>query len=197
MNRLFKNRTKTEALLIYIRSILEELFYKIENEDYIFNLITQDDSEIILEDLKELLQLIIINDIKNAKILQESFEHKNTTYSMYIDELIQYYNSIVLEIEKNIKNGDLWIPEQFILALLSEWILEEKHIQHYSFLSKFDYLFLLSKFENINKSDHKEYKEKVSQMFKIAGKTIDSLKNKKFVSMSKKNRSIKKRNKKK
>ena len=53
--------------------------------------------------------------------------------------LIFYYNALVKQIESNLQEGDKWIPEQIILSLLSEWILEEgKSIYFYPFLKEID-----------------------------------------------------------
>lgn len=191
MNRLFTNRTKTEALLIYIKITLEKLFLQIDNDEYMLKLISYEDSQIVLESLRKLLTLLKSADIKDVYVLKEILLKNNTAYSPYLDELIQYYNSIVVEVEKELLDGDLWIPEQFILSLLAEWILEENQTKFYPFLAEFDYLDLLSKFEEIKTKEHEMYKNKVYLMYKISRKTIDMLKKEKFKSSI-----IKKQNKK-
>lgn len=189
MNRLFLNKTKTIALLIYIRSTLEQLFSLLEKKEYALSLLSKEDAEIVTDILKELLSNLKNSEIMNDKIFRNTVSNA-PVFNPYYDELVQYYNSIVSKIEENIHNGDLWIPEQFILSLLSEWLLEEKHTQYFPYLNDINYIELLSKFEKVNLEENKEYRSKVSEMYLISTKVIKILKAKKYkssVKRSKKN----------
>ncbi len=189
MNRLFLNKTKTIALLIYIRSTLEQLFSLLEKKEYALSLLSKEDAEVVTNILNELLSNLKNSEIMNDKIFRNTVSNA-PVFNPYYDELVQYYNSIVSKIEENIHNGDLWIPEQFILSLLSEWLLEEKHTQYFPYLNDINYLELLSKFEKVNLEENKEYRSKVSEMYLISTKVIKILKAKKYkssVKRSKKN----------
>ena len=37
-----------------------------------------------------------------------------------------YYDTLVKTIESSLPNGSSWIPELVVVALLSEWIIEEE-----------------------------------------------------------------------
>lgn len=179
MNRLFQNKTKTVALLIYVRTTLEQLFSLIEKKEYALRLLTKDDSKLILNILEELLNKIIASEIMNDEAFRKNM-NDSKVLNLYNEELIEYYNCIVIQIEKNMHNGDLWIPEQFILALLSEWLLEEKHTQFFPYLNDINYIELLSKFETVNFEENKEYREKVTQMYIFSSRVIKKLKTIKY-----------------
>ncbi|APW65856.1 hypothetical protein LPB137_08295 [Poseidonibacter parvus] len=179
MNRLFLHKTKTIALLVYIRSTIEQLFLLIKKKEYASNLLTGKDSQIILDNLTQLLIRLKKSEIMNEKDFRNNI-YKSNVFNPYYEELVQYYNSIVLEIENNMQSGDLWIPDQFILSLLSEWVLEEKHTQYFPYLLDINYIELLSKFEKVNLEENKKYREKVSQMYMISTKVIKRLKNKEY-----------------
>ncbi|WP_121626235.1 hypothetical protein [Poseidonibacter antarcticus] len=187
MNRLFVNKTKTIALLIYVRSTLEQLFTLIEQKEYALKVLTPEDSKTIIEHLEELLKRLKESEIMNDSIFRNTV-NKCKGPNTYYEELVTYYNSIVIQIEHNMKNGDLWIPEQFTLCLLSEWLLEEKHTQYFSYLNDIDYLGLLSKFETIDIEENKEYRLKVSQMYMISSQVIKDLKAIKYQTSTKKSK---------
>jgi len=179
MNRLFINKTKTIALLIYVRTTLEQLFTLIEKKEYALKILSEEDSKIIIEDLEKLLKNLEKSKIMNDTIFRETMDNCKT-FNPYYEELVQYYNSIVIQVETSMKNGDLWIPEQFTLCLLSQWILEEKHNKYFSYLNDIDYLKLLAKFETVDRKLNKEYRKKVSEMYKISNKVIEQLKTVKY-----------------
>lgn len=179
MNRLFQNKTKTVALLIYVRTTLEQIFSLIEKKEYALRLLTKEDSKLIINILEELLNKIKASEIMNDEAFRKNM-NDSKVLNLYNEELIEYYNCIVMQIEKNMHNGDLWIPEQFILALLSEWLLEEKHTQFFPYLNDINYIELLSKFETVNFEENKEYREKVTQMYVFSSKVIKKLKTIKY-----------------
>jgi hypothetical protein len=91
--------------------------------------------------------------------------------------LMIYYDSIVKEIEKLLKNGSFWIPELVVICLLSEWVIEEeKSTYFYPYLKYFDYLALLNCYDNTKINLDNEKKEIVISMYKISSKLIDRLK---------------------
>ena len=179
MNRLFQNKTKTVALLIYVRTTLEQILSLIEKKEYALRLLTKEDSKLIINILEELLNKIKASEIMNDEAFRKNM-NDSKLLNLYNEELIEYYNCIVMQIEKNMHNGDLWIPEQFILALLSEWLLEEKHTQFFPYLNDINYIELLSKFETVNFEENKEYREKVTQMYVFSSKVIKKLKTIKY-----------------
>ena len=98
------------------------------------------------------------------------------------EALIFYYNTIVKQIETQLLEGDLWIPEQIVLALLSEWILEEeKSMIFYSFLNNFDYLKLLGYYEIArNNEKNTNLRGNIIKMYQISSSMIKRLKNSKY-----------------
>jgi hypothetical protein len=140
---------KTDALLIYIKTVIEELLENVKNEKYKIDLGYEEFNKEIeknIIELNEKLDKTIINayELKSFMAYQQT-RQKNHKLLPNDEALVFYYNTIVKQIETQLVEGELWIPEQIILALLSEWILEEeKSIIFYSFLKDFDYLKLLA-----------------------------------------------------
>jgi len=93
-----------------------------------------------------------------------------------------YYDSIVNQLQKSLLQGQNWIPEQLVICLLSEWILEEeKSTVLYPFLKDIDYLKLLTRYDNVKK-DAKEEKDwnktaAIMNMYKVGSDLIHRLKN--------------------
>ena len=98
------------------------------------------------------------------------------------EALVFYYNTLVKQIETQLVEGELWIPEQIILALLSEWVLEEeKSIIFYSFLKEFDYVKLLGLYELArNNEKNPNLKSNIKKMYQISSLMIKKLKNSKY-----------------
>lgn len=176
---------KTEALLIYIKTICQEYIEKIKNDNYIFDIGNEKCNKEILDTIY-FLEEKLSKKIQNVYELQTTinyFKKNNKTEIPWnYNALIFYYNTIILEFEKKFKQGEKWIPEQIILALLSEWILEEeKSINDYIFLKEIDYFKLLSYFEYArNNEKKKDLKSTVKKMYKNASSVIYQLKNAKF-----------------
>ena len=121
---------KTDALLIYIKTVIEELLENIKNETYKVDLGYENFNKEIEENIIELnikLDKTIINayELKSFMAYQQM---KQTNHKLLPNDeaLVFYYNTIVKQIETQLKEGELWIPEQIVLALLSEWVLEEE-----------------------------------------------------------------------
>jgi hypothetical protein len=190
---------KTDALLIYIKTVIEELLENIKNQTYKIDLGNEDFNLEIEENIKTLnshLSKTIINAYELKAFMSYSQMKTKSNKLLPNDEaLVFYYNSLVKQIETTLQEGDIWIPEQIILSLLSEWILEEnKSVTLYPFLNDIDYLKLLSHYENARNSEKmKSFRENIIKMYKISSAMIKRLKNSKYRVDS--SRKSKKRNK--
>jgi len=190
---------KTEALLVFIRTTLEQTFKEIDDKGSYTQIGSKEDTEYIYSILKNLntqlqecvvnssyLQSIILNSDKSAFF--KSLAKKE-------EPLMVYYDSIVQSISKNLPSGTLWIPELMVIALLSQWILEEeKSVYLYPFLLDIDYLAILERFDNARLEETKDKKEVVMNMYKLSTKLIDSLKNSTYkTNINRKSKTRKKR----
>ena len=177
---------KTDALLIYIKTVIEEVLENIKNETYKIDLGYENFNKEIEENIIELnikLDKTIINayELKSFMAYQQI---KQTNHKLLPNDeaLVFYYNTIVKQIETQLKEGELWIPEQIVLALLSEWVLEEeKSTIFYTFLNDFDYLRLLSYYETArNNEKNINLRENIIRMYQISSSMIKRLKNSKY-----------------
>ena len=177
---------KTDALLIYIKTVIEELLENIKNETYKVDLGYENFNKEIEENIIELnikLDKTIINayELKSFMAYQQM---KQTNHKLLPNDeaLVFYYNTIVKQIETPLKEGELWIPEQIVLALLCEWVLEEeKSTIFYTFLNDFDYLRLLSYYETArNNEKNINLRENIIRMYQISSSMIKRLKNSKY-----------------
>ncbi|MDY0052637.1 MAG: hypothetical protein RBR65_08855 [Aliarcobacter sp.] len=97
------------------------------------------------------------------------------------EPLMVYYDSLVKTIERLLTNGNSWIPELIVIALLSEWIIEEeKSTYFYPFLKDLDYMDLINRYDNAKIGLDKEKKEIMLNMYKISSTLIEKLKNTKY-----------------
>ena len=172
---------KTEALLVFIRTTLEQSFYQIDNNDYDFILNKDEDKKYTYTTLRRLLVLLqdtVINSTYLRSLIENS--HKNLTLKMLAkkeEPLMVYYDTLVSTIELCLPNGSSWIPELLVIMLLSEWIIEEEKTAYfYPYLKDINYLDLITKYENSKKSLNDEKKEVLMNMYKISSKLIDKLK---------------------
>ena len=177
---------KTDALLIYIKTVIEELLENIKNNTYKIDL-GNDEFNLEIEENIKILNSHLSKTIINAYELKAFMSYsqiktKNSKLLPNDEALVFYYNSIVKQIETSLQEGDIWIPEQIILSLLSEWILEEnKSLTLYPFLNDIDYLKLLSHYENARNNEKKNsLRENVIEMYKISSSMIKRLKNSKY-----------------
>ena len=177
---------KTDALLIYIKTVIEELLENIKNETYKIDLGYENFNKKIEENIIELnkeLDKTIINayELKSFMAYQQA-RQVNHKLLPNDEALVFYYNTIVKQIETQLKEGELWIPEQIVLALLCEWVLEEeKSTIFYTFLNDFDYLRLLSYYETArNNEKNINLRENIIRMYQISSSMIKRLKNSKY-----------------
>ena len=115
---------KTEALLVFIRTTLEQSFYQIDNVGYNFLLGNDEDNEYVYSTLKKLL-IQLEDTVINSSYLRSLIEnsHKNATLKVLAkkeEPLMVYYDTLVKTIESSLPNGSSWIPELVVVALLSE-----------------------------------------------------------------------------
>ncbi|PUE63558.1 hypothetical protein [Arcobacter caeni] len=172
---------KTEALLVFIRTTLEQSFQQIDNFGYSFELGNDEDKELVYSSLKKLLEHLqdtVINSTYLRSLIENS--HKNSTLKLLAkkeEPLMIYYDTLIKTIEVCLPNGSSWIPELVVISLLSEWIIEEEKTAYfYPYLKDFDYLDLINRYDNSKKDLDNEKKEIVMHMYKISSKLIEKLK---------------------
>ncbi|WP_418179129.1 hypothetical protein ACNSOO_09900 [Aliarcobacter lanthieri] len=172
---------KTEALLVFIRTTLEQYFDSIDNGVYYFELSNKEDNKYIYSILKNLLENLQ-DTVINSSYLRSLIENasKNSTLRILAkreEPLMVYYDTLVKNIEILLPNGSFWIPELIVVCLLSEWIIEEEKSSYlYPYLNNFDYIALISKYEKVRKNLDIDKKDVIMNMFKIASKLIEKLK---------------------
>ena len=193
INMTCKNRVKpkllrdvkTEALLVFIRTTLEQSFYQIDNVGYNFILGNEEDNEHVYSTLKTLL-LQLEDTVINSSYLRSLIEnsHKNATLKILAkkeEPLMVYYDTLVKTIESSLPNGSSWIPELIVVALLSEWIIEEeKSTYFYPYLKNINYLDLITRYDNSKIMLDKGKREVILNMYKISSTLIEKLKNTKY-----------------
>mgnify|MGYP000042834710 FL=1 len=172
---------KTEALLVFIRTTLEQSFYQIDNIGYNFRLGNDEDNDIVYSSLKKLLEQLqdtVINSTYLRSLIENA--HKNATLKVLAkkeEPLMVYYDTLIKTIEVCLPNGSFWIPELVVVSLLSEWIIEEEKTAYfYPYLKDIDYIDLITRYDNSKKDLDDEKKEIIMSMYKISSKLIDKLK---------------------
>ncbi len=183
---------KTEALLVFIRTTLEDYFKQIENSSYYFELGSKEDNQFVYNELKKLLEKLqdtVINSSYLRSLIENAPKHQSLKALAKKEEpLMVYYDSLIKTIERLLTNGSSWIPELIVISLLSEWIIEEeKSTYFYPFLKDLDYIDLINRYDNAKIGLDKDKKEIMLNMYKISSTLIEKLKNTKYkVSKNKK-----------
>ncbi len=172
---------KTEALLVFIRTTLEQSFQQIDNVGYNFRLGNDEDNEVVYSSLKALLEQLqdtVINSTYLRSLIENA--HKNATLKVLAkkeEPLMIYYDTLVKTIEVCLPNGSFWIPELVVVSLLSEWIIEEEKTAYfYPYLKDIDYLDLINRYDNSKKDLDNEKKDIMMDMYKLSSKLIEKLK---------------------
>ena len=172
---------KTEALLVFIRTTLEQSFYQIDNVGYNFRLGNDEDNEVVYSSLKGLLEQLqdtVINSTYLRSLIENA--HKNATLKILAkkeEPLMVYYDTLIKTIEVCLPNGSSWIPELVVISLLSEWIIEEEKTAYfYPYLKDIDYIDLITRYDRSKKDLDEEKKEIIMNMYKISSKLIERLK---------------------
>ena len=172
---------KTEALLVFIRTTLEQSFQQIDNVGYNFRLGNDEDNEVVYSSLKALLEQLqdtVINSTYLRSLIENA--HKNATLKLLAkkeEPLMIYYDTLVKTIEVCLPNGSSWIPELVVVSLLSEWIIEEEKTAYfYPYLKDMNYLDLINRYDNSKKDLNNEKKDIMMDMYKLSTKLIEKLK---------------------
>jgi len=172
---------KTEALLVFIRTTLEESFHHIDTQGYAFKVGSDEDNDFVYSTLRKLLselQESVINSTYLRSLIANS--HKNQVLKILAkkeEPLMVYYDSIVKGIEINLSSGTPWIPELVVISLLCEWITEEeKSVFLYPFLLKIDYSDLINRYDKSKANVDNEKKEVIMNMYRISSDLIRRLK---------------------
>jgi len=189
---------KTEALLVFIRTTLEQDFKIIDNDAMEYpEFGTKEDTEHIYKELNKLLSSLQ-DCVVNASYLQSIIENSGKSKVLNMLALKEkpmmiYYDAIVKSIEKDLQNGSRWIPELMVVCLLSQWIIEEEKSTYlYPFLNDMDYLDLMERFEKSILDENDEKKEVVFNMYKLSTILIENLKKCSYKSNSVKSKRRKK-----
>ena len=176
---------KTEALLVFIRTTLEDYFKQIENSSYYFELGSKEDNQFVFNELKKLLEKLqdtVINSSYLRSLIENAPKHQSLKALAKKEEpLMVYYDSLIKTIERLLTNGSSWIPELIVISLLSEWIIEEeKSTYFYPFLKDLDYIDLINRYDNAKIGLDKDKKEIMLNMYKISSTLVQKLKNTKY-----------------
>ncbi|MEA3512009.1 MAG: hypothetical protein U9R37_00260 [Campylobacterota bacterium] len=177
---------KTEALLVFIRTTLEQYFQDLDTKKIHFHMGTVEDNKIVDETLKTLLNYLqetVVNSTYLRSITTTATKNQSMMMLAKKEEpLMVYYDAIIKQIELSLSQGQNWIPEQLVICLLSEWILEEeKSTVLYPFLKDIDYTSLLSRYDTVivqaKKDEDWNKTLAVKTMYKVAHELIVKLKN--------------------
>lgn len=184
---------KTEALLVFIRTTLEETYKQIEEHGYFFEIGNEEDNKYVYSNLEKLLKKLqecVVNSLYLRSLTDNAKRHPSLTMIAKKEEpLMVYYDTLVKAIEIKLSDGSSWIPELVVISLLSEWIVEEeKSVLLYPFLKDFDYLELISKYDKTKVDLDKENKEVIMNMYRISSYLIEKLKNSKYKINTKRNK---------
>lgn len=183
---------KTEALLVFIRTTLEQHFKIMDNDNIDYpEFGSKEDTQYIYQELNKLL-----NNLKdcvvNTSYLQSLIENSGKSKVLNMLALKEkpmmiYYDSISKSIEKNLSSGSSWIPELMVICLLSQWIIEEEKSTYlYPFLNDINYLDLMDRFEKAKADETDSKKEVVMSMYKLSIVLIENLKKCSYKSKRKK-----------
>lgn len=176
---------KTEALLVFIRTTLEEYFIKLDNQEIKSQIGSDEDIEFVSLSLRKLLsnlQESVVSSTYLRSLIANM--HKNSALKMIAkkeEPLMVYYDSIIKALEKKFYNGQYWMPELVVISLLSEWIIEEeKSTFLYPFLGDINYLELLNIYDKTKLNLDDEKREIIMNMYKISSYLILKLKESHF-----------------
>ena len=173
---------KTEALLVFIRTTLEEYFEKLD-KGAICHCIGNDEENIFISNILRTLLLQLQECVVSSSYLRSIIAnaHKNAALKILAKQeepLMVYYDSLVKGLENNLKNGQKWMPELMVICLLSEWIIEEeKSVFLYPFLKDINYLQLLEIYDKTKLTSEDFTKEIILNMYKISSNLIENLLN--------------------
>ena len=194
---------KTEALLVFIRTTLIKFFEDLADENINYVLGNEEENLLIESVLLELHSNLEKHVVSSNYIRTlTNYAQDNLALRKILkkeEPLIVYYDALVKQLEISLSQGSNWIPEQLVLCLLSEWIIEEENsIVLYPFLTKIDYLSVLNLYEQLSLRSKKENDVKhaviINEMYRLGTKLILKLKDTKYkINTTRKSKSRKKR----
>ena len=176
---------KTEALLVFVRTTLEQYFNDVNNNKVHFQMGSEEDIKVLHKNLKTLLDYLQ-DTVVNSTYLRSITTMANKNQAIMLiakkeEPLMVYYNAIIKQIELSLAQGQNWIPEQLVLCLLSEWIVEEeKSTILYPFLNNIDYIEILNRYDllRIEAKEDEDWNKTaaIMSMYKVANDLIYKLK---------------------
>ena len=168
---------KTEALLVFIRTTLEQINYQ-ENCIELGSLEDRNYIQKTLQELLENLQKYVVNSSYLQYLIDNSHTSKKLSILLITEmPLITYYSDLSRVMKHKLISGTRWIPQLIVIALLSEWILEEEKSMHlYPFLQNIDYLDLIERYDKIKQSETSKNKTTIMKMYKLSTLLIQKLK---------------------
>ena len=180
---------KTEALLVFIRTTLIKFFDDLEKKKINYILGNQEENLLIEKALYQLhcnLEKYVVSSNYIRALTNGAQDNPLIRKILKKEEpLIIYYDSLIKQLEISLSQGSNWIPEQLVLCLLSEWIIEEESSASlYPFLLEIDYLFILNMYEKISKRSKDNNDDNhaliIKNMYFLGTKLISKLKSTKY-----------------
>lgn len=189
---------KTEALLVFIRTTLEQHFQIMDADEKEYpEFSSKEDTEYIYAELNKLLDNLkdCVVNVSYIKSIIENSGKSKIFHMVALKEkpMMVYYDSLAKSIEKNLINGSSWIPEVMVVCLLSQWIIEEEKSSYlYPFLNNFNYLDLIDRFDKAKLEESEEKKEIIMNMYQLSTLLIADLQKCSFKLQSRKSKKRKK-----
>jgi len=190
---------KTEALLVFIRTTLEQHFKIIDNDEIEYpEFGSKEDTEHIYKELNKLLENLkdcVVNSSYLHSLIENSGKSKVLNMLALKEKpMMVYYDSLAKSIKKNLPSGSSWIPELMVICLLSQWIIEEEKSTYlYPFLNDINYLDLMERFDKAKEDETDNKKEIVFNMYKLSTILIDNLKKCSYTTQKNKSKSKKRK----
>lgn len=179
---------KTESILVFARTALERYFDRIDNKNSQLILKNEEDTSYVYNSLRELLKDLqkhvvnvdyLINLVQHSKKNPTNLELKQL--AKYEEPLIIYYDSMAKRIASQFPTKTEAVPELIVISMLSIWFLEEeKPSVLYPFITKYDTLQLIEKFEMYAHGVEDDKKKVISLMQKVSIDVVEVLKNVKY-----------------
>jgi hypothetical protein len=181
----FLRDIKTEALLVFARTGLEQYFAQLRAAGIKPTVGSEDDTSYIYDTLQKLLhdlqQCVVDAEYIQAITARAAQDRRFVPLYQQEKPLIEYYNVLVHAVEQHYKDEPLFLPELLVICALSIWILEEeKSMHHYPFLMQIDWLELMGRFESNRHEFEKEGACHISKIHDFSHKLIQKLINKKL-----------------
>jgi len=94
---------------------------------------------------------------------------------------MNYYDAMAHKVASHFSDKPAYLPEFLVICILSHWILEEeKSIELYPFLQKFDFVELIDKFETYREDYQKNDECIITALHKVSVSLVEKLKAKKY-----------------